>query len=116
MNNKYETFFPKIITNLPKVDINIDGLNAFLFQGNNQQIVFMSFEKDIFVPKHSHEAQWGIVLDGEMRITIDKKEKILKKGDSYFIPREVIHSAKIMAGYKDLTLFNQKDRYSVLQK
>ena len=106
-----ENFFPNIITNLPEADIPIEGLHSHLFQGKNQQIVFMGFEKDIEIPEHSHDAQWGVVLDGEIDMTIDGKNYTFKKGDKYFIPKDVKHSAKIKKGYKDLTLFNQKDRY-----
>lgn len=104
--------FPDIINNLPNADIPIDGLNSYLFQGENQQIVFMEFDNDIEVDEHSHEAQWGVVLEGEMNLNIAGVEITYKKGDSYFIPKGVMHSAKIKAGYKDVTLFNQKDRYN----
>ena len=110
MQNK--SLFPNIITNLPEADIPIEGLKSHLLQGTNQQIVFMSFEKDIDVPEHSHEAQWGVVLSGEIELTINDKKQLLKKGDTYFIPKDVPHSARIKEGYTDLTLFNQKDRYN----
>jgi len=106
-----EDFFPEIITNLPEADIPIKGLHSHLFQGENQQLIFMSFENDVEVPEHSHEAQWGVVLDGEIELTIDGKDYTFTKGDTYFIPKHVKHSARIRKGYKDLTLFNQKDRY-----
>ena len=108
-----ENFFPEIITNLPEADIPIAGVHSHLFQGETQQFVFMSFEKDVEVPEHSHEAQWGVVLEGEIELTIDGKKYTLTKGDTYFIPKDVKHSARIRRGYKDLTLFNQKDRYKV---
>ena len=60
---------------------------------------------------HSHNAQWGVVLDGQMELTINGQTKTLTKGDSYYIEKDVIHSAKIKKGYKDLTLFDQADRY-----
>jgi len=106
-----DTLFPDIISDLPRADIPLEGLNAYLLQGMNQQVIFMSFEKDAEVPEHSHEAQWGVVLDGEIELTIGGKKQIYKKGDIYFIPRNVPHSARIKAGFKDITLFNQKDRY-----
>lgn len=106
-----EVLFPNIITSLPHADIPIDGLTSYLLQCINHQVIFMSFENDIEVPEHSHEAQWGIVLNGEIELTINSKKQIFKKGDTYFIPNNVLHSAIIKAGYKDLTLFNQKDRY-----
>jgi quercetin dioxygenase-like cupin family protein len=113
INMSKEIYFPEIILNLPEADIPIEGLHAYLFQGENQQFVFMAFEKDEEVSEHIHEAQWGIVLDGEIKLIIDGKDYTFKKGDSYFIPKGVKHSAKIKKGYKDLTLFNQKDRYKI---
>ena len=106
-----EALFPNVITNLPQADIPIEGLTSYLLQCADHQVIFMSFEKDVEIPEHSHEAQWGVVLDGEIELTINGERQICKKGDTYFIPKNVPHSAKIKAGYKDLTLFNQKDRY-----
>ena len=106
-----EEFFPDMITSLPEADIPIEGLHSYLFQGQTQQFVFMSFENDVEVPEHCHEAQWGVILDGETELTIDGKSSNLTKGDTYSIPKGVKHSARIKKGYKDLTLFNQKDRY-----
>ncbi len=103
--------FPKIITNLPKADIPIEGLDSYLFQGKEQQILFMEFGNEVEVPEHSHEAQWGSVLAGEIELIIEGNKHIFKTGDSYFIPAGAKHSAKIKEGYKDITFFNQKDRY-----
>lgn len=111
-----ETFFPDIIRDLPEADIPVEGLHSHLSQGADQQFVFMSFENDAEIPEHSHAAQWGVVLDGEIDLWIDGKRRVLKKGDTYFIPKGVAHSAKIRKGYKDLTLFDQKDRYAVKRK
>ncbi|MBA3015463.1 MAG: cupin domain-containing protein [Proteobacteria bacterium] len=104
-------FFPEIISKLPPADIPINGLSSHILQGSDQQILFMEFEYDIEIPEHSHEAQWGAVLSGEIELTIDGQTRNFKKGDTYFIPATTTHSAKIKAGYKDITLFNQKDRY-----
>ena len=103
--------FPKPIIELPKADIQIDGLKAYLAQENNNQILFMEFDKDIEISTHKHEAQWGIVLEGEIELIIDGKKEKYRKGDRYFIPKGVEHSAKIYAGYSDITFFNEKDRY-----
>lgn len=103
--------FPNLITDLPQGDIPIEGLRSYLLQGISHQVVFMSFDNDVTVPEHYHEAQWGTVLSGKIELTINGIRKIYKRGDSYFIPKNVPHSAKIKAGYKDLTIFNQKDRY-----
>jgi len=73
----------------------------------------MSFENDVEIPEHSHGAQWGVILDSEIELTIGGKKYTFKKGDTYFIPEGVKHRAKIKQGYKDITLFDQKDRYKV---
>ncbi|HEB76746.1 MAG TPA: cupin domain-containing protein [Nitrospirae bacterium] len=111
MHNKY--FFPDIITSLPQADIPIEGLTSHLLQCADHQVIFMSFERDVEIPEHSHEAQWGVVLDGEMELTINGEKEVYGKGDTYFIPKDIPHSAKIKAGYRDVTLFSQKDRYRI---
>lgn len=103
--------FPEIITALPEADIPIEGLDTHLFQGEKQQMVFMSFSHQVDVSEHSHAAQWGVVLSGEIELTVEGKKTIYRKGDSYFIPANATHSARISSGYADLTFFDQKDRY-----
>jgi quercetin dioxygenase-like cupin family protein len=104
-------FFPDFVKNLPAADIPIPGLSTYLLQAENQQVILMEFDQEVSVPEHSHEAQWGIVLKGRMDIVIGGSARTVQQGDSYFIPKDVKHSAKIYAGYKDLTIFNQRDRY-----
>ncbi len=103
--------FQKLSQIFRKADIPLEKLKAFLLQGENQQVLFMEFDNDIEIPEHSHEAQWGAVLEGEIELKIEGKIYLLKKGDTYFIPSGSTHSARIKKGYKDITVFNQKDRY-----
>jgi quercetin dioxygenase-like cupin family protein len=110
-HNKKEKFFPTMVTELPEADIPIKGLHSYLFQGETKQIIFMEFSEDVDVPEHAHEAQWGIVLDGEIELTIDGNPFIFQRGDTYYIPKGVTHSARIKRGFKDITFFNQKERY-----
>ena len=103
--------FPEPIRNLPEADIPLKGIKAYLSQSENHQIIFMEFGGDIEVPEHSHESQWGIVLEGKLDLTIDGIKKTYARGDRYFIPKGIKHSAKIYAGYADITFFDQKERY-----
>lgn len=105
--------FPDPIINLPEADIPISGLKAYLSQGSDHQILFMKFGEDVEVSEHYHESQWGIVLEGRIELTINGIKKEYKAGERYFIPEGVKHSAKIYAGYSDITFFNQKDRYKL---
>jgi quercetin dioxygenase-like cupin family protein len=103
--------FPKPITDLPEADVPINGIKAYLSQGLKHQIVFMEFPEDVNVPEHFHESQWGIVLEGKIELTIDGVKNVFVKGDRFFIPKNIKHSAKICAGYASMEFFNQVDRY-----
>ena len=103
--------FPEPIRNLPQADIPFDGITAYLSLAQNHQVLFWEFTEDVEVPEHSHEAQWGVVLEGRIDLTIEGVERTYSKGDRYFIDKGERHSAKVYAGYADITFFNQKDRY-----
>lgn len=103
--------FPEQIRNLPQADIPFDGITAYISQAQNHQILFMEFTEDVEVPQHSHEAQWSVVLAGKVDLTIDGIKHTYSKGDSVFIPKGAKHSAKIYAGYADISFFNEKNRW-----
>ena len=100
--------FPEPIRNLPRVDIPFGGVKAYLSQGENHQIGFVQFSEDVEVPEHSHEAWWNVVLAGKIDLTIDGITRTYSKGDSVFIPKGVKHSAKIYAGYAELSSIMKK--------
>jgi quercetin dioxygenase-like cupin family protein len=107
-----KSIFPEPIQNFPEADIPIDGVTAYLSQSDKHQIIFMQFDKDVDLPEHSHESQWGIVLEGKIDLIINGTRHTFSKGDRYFIDNGVKHSGKIYEGYADMTFFNEKNRYS----
>ncbi|MBN2012579.1 cupin domain-containing protein [candidate division KSB1 bacterium] len=107
------TIFPPAITALPEADIPLTGIHAWLSQADTHQIIFMEFSEDVDLPEHAHAAQYGIVLEGMIELTIDGATRTYSKGDRYYIPEGVKHSGKIFAGYADITFFNQADRYAM---
>lgn len=107
--------FPEPIRSLPQADIPLSGVVAYLSQSDDHQIIFMEFDEDVEIPEHSHEDQWGIVLEGKIDFVIEGVERTYTKGDSVFIPKGAKHSARIYAGYADISFFNQKDRYKTKQ-
>lgn len=104
--------FPEPIQALPKADIPVQGVTAYLSQSDTHQIIFMQFEKDVEQPEHAHAAQIGIVLEGKIELTIDGVEQVYTKGDRYYIPEGVKHYSRIFAGYADITFFDEPERYS----
>jgi quercetin dioxygenase-like cupin family protein len=106
------SIFPEPILKLPQADIPLKGINAYLSQGENHQVIFMEFSEDVDLLEHFHAGQVGIVLEGRIDLTIDGIKSTYKKGDRYYIPNGVIHSGKIYSGYADITFFDEKDRYN----
>ncbi len=103
--------YPVIIEKLPPVDISLKGARGFLLQSPDNQLVFFDFKDDTEIPMHSHGAQWGIVVDGKIDLTIGGAKKTYIKGDSYSIPAGTLHGGRIYAGFKAIDFFEDRDRY-----
>ncbi|WP_421919174.1 cupin domain-containing protein [Marinifilum sp.] len=105
--------YPEMIKNLPEADIPFKGVKGWVAQGENHQIVFFDFEPIGEVPRHSHAAQWGVVIDGDMELTIAGVSKTYQKGDHYYIPEGVLHSAIFNRRTIVMDYFAEKDRYKL---
>ncbi len=106
--------FPQPIRSLPRADIPLPGLIAYLSQSDTHQILYMQFDQDAELAEHSHADQIGFVLEGIISLKIAGESHTFTKGDRYHIPAGVKHSAKIHAGYADITVFMEPDRYAVI--
>ena len=115
MNDQTKEFrdipYPEMIHSLPEIEIPIDGIRGWLLRSTDKQVVFFKIEPVGNMPDHSHCAQWGIVVDGEMELTIGDQTKIYRKGDSYFIPAGVVHSANFPTKVLVIDVFDSSDRY-----
>jgi len=103
--------YPDLIQNLPQANLPVAGVIGYLFQGKEGQICFFDFEGGTEVPAHSHGAQWGIIIEGELSMTIGDKTQIMRRGDSYYVPAGVVHSAVIDKPCKVMDFFEDNDRY-----
>ena len=103
--------FPDLIKNLPEANIPFEGVKGWISQSDDHQVVFMELEAIGKVAEHKHGAQWGMVVEGEMDLTIGGKTKTYKKGDSYFIPDGVLHSAVFKKKTWVIDYFADKNRY-----
>ena len=103
--------YPEMIESLPEADIPFNGVAGKLLQAGDYQVVFMVIEPIGEVAPHSHGAQFGFVLEGEMDLTIDGKTETKKKGDHYFIPAGVVHSASFRTRVHVMDMFAEPDRY-----
>nr|NQU89502.1 cupin domain-containing protein [Bacteroidota bacterium] len=105
--------YPELIKNLPEADIPFKGVRGWVSQSNDHQVVFMEIEPIGKVNEHSHAAQWGFVIEGEMELTIGESTRKYCKGASYFIPDSVLHSAVFRKKTWVMDFFGEKERYKV---
>ncbi|MCW5619794.1 MAG: cupin domain-containing protein [Burkholderiales bacterium] len=104
---------PDMITRLPEADLPYPAteVKTSVLQSQHGQLVFFQIFKDVEIPPHSHEGQWGTVLEGVVELTIGGETRTYGPGDSYYIPPGVVHSAKAPAGSKVIDFFEEPDRY-----
>ena len=105
--------YPRVITNLPEIDVPQEGVKGWLSQGSGHQVVFFEIQPIGAVPMHSHGEQWGIVVEGEMELTIGDETERYGPGDSYHIPAGVEHGAVFLSHFRAIDVFADGDRYGV---
>jgi len=104
---------PEFILNLPAIELPVpeDVVTTNAVRSDAGLVVFFSIHKDLELPAHSHEAQWGTVLEGALELTIGDDTRIYHPGESYSIPSGVVHSARARAGTRVVDVFEEADRY-----
>jgi len=104
--------FPTVITDLPEADIPFEDAKAWILQGEKHQLIFFEMQPTVLVPEHSHSyPQWGMVIEGEMKLTINGKTRTIKKGDEYLIPTQAKHHATFQTKTRVIDFFSEKTRY-----
>jgi quercetin dioxygenase-like cupin family protein len=111
-----EKVFPKIISRLPEADIDWPGVSIKVLQGEHNQVAFSHMEVSGEAGEHAHGPQWGIVVEGEIDLTINGERRVYKKGDFYYIPDGAPHSGTSKAGNYTIDFFGEPDRYKLKEK
>lgn len=102
--------FPDFITALPVPDSPVD-MTAHIVPNEHCLPMFYEIEHDVDIPEHVHGAQWGVVLEGSMTMTIGDDTTEYRRGDTYYVPPGVSHITRIKAGYRGIDVFADPDRY-----
>lgn len=64
---------------------------------SNLMLVRVQFDKDVIAYKHRHpHQQVSYVESGVFEVEIGEKKEVLKPGDCFVIPSEVMHGAKCL--------------------
>ena len=108
--------FPEVIRGLPEADVQFNGVKAWTLQSEKHQLIFFEMEPTARVPEHNHEyPQWGVVIQGKMKLTINKRTRLYKKGDDYLIPAKAKHYATFLTKSMVIDFFSEKTRYKAKQ-
>lgn len=107
--------YPDFINAFPGADVPFpaDVVQTAAVQSETGLVVFFTFLKDMELPMHSHGAQWGTVVEGQIELTIGGETKLYKAGDSYSIPAGVVHGAQIKSGTRVIDVFEEADRFKI---
>ncbi len=75
-----------------------DGVSFRPVFGEKLLLNFLTFGPERGFPTHDHpEEQFGLILEGEMELTIRDETRLLRKGDLYAIPPDVPHSGRTLS-------------------
>ena len=103
--------FPAFVRKLPEADLPFAGLRGWLLQSESGQVLFSESDVEVSVPEHSHGDQWGVVIDGIIELTVIDQIRMYSRGDTYFIPAEAAHRARIYPGFRAVDYFADQTRY-----
>jgi quercetin dioxygenase-like cupin family protein len=105
--------FPDFFRTFPGLDVPFpeDQVQISALRSDQGLVAFFTFHRDLTLPPHSHGAQWGTVVEGEIVLTIGGETRTYRPGDSYSIPAGVEHGARIRAGTRVIDVFAEPDRY-----
>ncbi len=105
--------FPEDILSLPKVEVPVAGVTGYCLRNNEKQLVFFIMEEGVSFPDHSHCAQTGTIISGEMTLEIDGHTELYQAGDNYFVPEGTRHRTHFSQRTFLIDLSDAPDRYKV---
>jgi quercetin dioxygenase-like cupin family protein len=105
-----------LVGRLPSVDLPYDTGVGHVLVGEEAAAVFVHFHERTEVGRHSHGAQWGVVISGVMLLELDGVTTRLGPGDWYDIRAGVGHGAVVEPGTVLIDLFDEPDRFPVARR
>lgn len=101
--------FPASVRTLPKTQL--AGIDVYVHDDGHTQILFMELGRDraeVVVPTHTHDVEWGIVVEGRIEMTINGRAESHPAGSTHLIPAQVPHSFVFLPGTSSVHYFIEK--------
>jgi quercetin dioxygenase-like cupin family protein len=71
------------------------GVTIRTMWGEQVMLSLVYFEPHAVVPTHQHpHEQMGILLQGAIEFTIGEETRVLREGDVWWVPSQVLHSVR----------------------
>lgn len=105
--------FPDFIRAFPALDLPLPetAVKSHAVRSESGLVVFFEFLEDVALPPHSHLAQWGVLLKGEVTITVAGEARRYGPGEVWDLPAGVEHAVTVSAGSLAIDVFEEPDRY-----
>ncbi|MGI0132575.1 MAG: cupin domain-containing protein [Thermoplasmata archaeon] len=101
--------FPPSVHQLPKTQL--AGIDVYIHEDGRTQVLFLELpagRPEVVVPTHTHDVEWGVVVEGEIAMTIDGHEERHGPGATHLIPARVPHSFRFLPGTASVHYFVER--------
>jgi len=98
--------FPPSVRALPRTSLG--GADVYVHQAGTTQILFIEVpmgRSPVEVPTHTHDVEWGVVVEGRIDMTFPDRTEHHGPGDTHLIPRGVPHSFRFQPGTASIHYF-----------
>ena len=90
--------FHEIIKKVPSRNYGIEGLEVHVDHTSTGTVYFVSAEKEVAFPEHSHTAQWTIVVSSECTFSANGESKVYSAGETLLYFRRLETSDNFARG------------------
>lgn len=84
-----------------------DGIFGQIHHSNTITCAHISIKAGVQLPQHSHvHEQWSHLLQGEMEFTVGDETRVIKAGETAYVPSHVPHSARTIGDCQLIDVFS----------
>lgn len=101
--------FPESVRRLPRASL--AGAEVFVHDAGTTQILFIEVpagHPEVVVPTHTHDVEWGVVVEGEIEMTFGDRVERHGAGATHHIPAGRPHSFRFRPGTSSIHYFVER--------
>ncbi|MFZ1024240.1 MAG: cupin domain-containing protein [Thermoplasmata archaeon] len=101
--------FPPSIRALPKSSL--AGAEVYVHDNGRTQVLFIEVPRDhqeVVVPTHTHDVEWGFVVEGSIEMTLGDRVEEHAAGSTHWIPAQLPHSFRFRPGTSSVHYFVER--------